>query len=136
MLPTTVVTAPHPEKCGKTQPTEPGTTPTTRPTNNRLPQFDQVREVASLQPQNIANHPKQIDPLEKYSSGITQVVHEPYPSSAYANIKQEVLDDQRTMDGETLLAIPFGSDAEMAELHNDTGDCIFDAVGEITHSKS
>ena len=38
------------------------------------------------------------------------------------------------MEGETLLAIPFGSDTETPELHNEIGDRIFDAVGEITQS--
>jgi len=40
------------------------------------------------------------------------------------------------MEGKTLLAIPFRSDVETAELHNKTCNCIFDAVGEITQSKT
>jgi len=40
------------------------------------------------------------------------------------------------MEGETLLAIPFKSDAETAELHNDTCDRIYNAVGEITYAKN
>jgi len=40
------------------------------------------------------------------------------------------------MEGKTLLAIPFGSDAESAELHNEMCDLIFNAVGKITQSKS
>jgi len=40
------------------------------------------------------------------------------------------------MEGKTLLAIPFESDAEAAETHNKTGNKIFDAVGEITQSKT
>jgi len=40
------------------------------------------------------------------------------------------------MEGETLLAIPFRCDAESAELHNETCNLIFDAVGEITQSKT
>jgi len=63
-------------------------------------------------------------------------IHDAYPGSAYACIKQEVLDDWSTMEGKTLLAIPFGSDVETAELHNKTCDHIFDAVGEITQSKT
>jgi len=51
-------------------------------------------------------------------------------------MKQDVLDDWSTMEGKTLLAIPFGSNAESAELHNKMCNLIFDAVGEITQSKS
>ena len=40
------------------------------------------------------------------------------------------------MEGETLLAIPFGSNAETPELHNEVGDQIFDAVGKITQSET
>ena len=40
------------------------------------------------------------------------------------------------MEGKTLLVIPFESDTETAELHNDTCDRIYNAVGEITHAKN
>jgi len=93
-------------------------------------------EVANLQPQKTANHPKQKDPLDKYSRGITQAIHNAHPGSMYTCIKQEVLDDWRTMDGKMLLAIPFESDAETAELHNDICNQIFNAVDEITQSKT
>lgn len=92
-------------------------------------------EVASLQPQKAASRLEQNDPLDKYSSGITMPVHDSHPGAAYARIKQEILDEWRTMEGETLLAIPFGSDAETPELHNETCDLIFNAVGEITDAK-
>lgn len=92
-------------------------------------------EVASLQPQKAASRLEQNDPLDKYSSGITMPVHDSHPGAAYARIKQEILDEWRTMEGETLLAIPFSSDAETPELHNETCDLIFNAVGEITDTK-
>ena len=106
-----------------------------RPTHNRLPLFNQVMEVASLQPQKVANRPEQKDPLDKYSSGITIPIHDAHPRSAYTRIKQEVLDEWRNMEGEMLLAIPFGSDAETPESHNETGDRIFTAISEIIHAK-
>ena len=106
-----------------------------RPTKNRLPQFNQVMEVASLQPQKVARRLEQQDPLDKYSSGITTPVHDAHPGAVYSRIKQEVLDDWRTMEGEILLAIPFESDAETAELHNETSHRIFNAVGEIIQAK-
>ena len=115
---------------------EQDTSQTTRPSNNRLPLFNQVKEIANLQPQRASRRPEQKDPLDKFSKGITITIHEAYPGSAYARMKQDVLDDWRKVEGETLLAIPFGSDAESAELHNETCDLIFDAVGEITQSKS
>jgi len=93
-------------------------------------------EVASLQPQNVTRRLEQRDPLDKYSRGITKTVHDAYPGSVYARIKQEVLTEWTMMEGETLLAIPFESDAETAELHNDTCDRIYNAVGEITHAKN
>ena len=120
----------------KTKHAAPETTPTGRPKNNRLPQFDQVMEAANLQPRNAASRFEQKDPLDKYSKGITKAVHDAYPGSAYARIKQDIIEEWRTMDGETLLAIPFESDAETAERHDETGDRVFDAVGEITQSKS
>jgi len=40
------------------------------------------------------------------------------------------------MEGETLLAIPFRSDMESVELHNEMCNLIFDVVGKITQSKS
>lgn len=107
----------------------------TKPTNTRLPQFNQVMEVANLQPQNTVSRLEK-DPLDKYTRGITVAIHDAYPGSAYARIKQEIIDEWRTMEGETLLAIPFESDAETAEKHNDTGARIFNAVGEITQAES
>ena len=95
-----------------------------------------MQEVANLQPQNLANRPEQNDPLDKYSSGITKTIHDTYPRSVYACIKQDVIEDWRTMDRETLLAIPFRSDAKTVELHNEMGNRVFDAVGKITHSKT
>ena len=52
----------------------------------------------------------------------------------YARINQEVLDNWATIEGKTLLAIPFGNDMESAEHHNEICDHIFDMVGEITQS--
>ena len=72
-------------------------------------------EAANLQPRNAASRFEQKDPLDKYSKGITKAVHDAYPGSAYARIKQDIIEEWRTMDGETLLAIPFESDAETAE---------------------
>lgn len=92
-------------------------------------------EVASLQPQNVASRFEQKDPLDKYSHGVTTPVHDAYPGSAYARIKQEVINEWRKLEGETLLVIPFESDAEKPELHNDVGDRIFNAVREIIQSK-
>ena len=40
------------------------------------------------------------------------------------------------MEGKTLLAIPFGYDMESTELHNETCNLIFNAVGKITQSKT
>jgi len=93
-------------------------------------------EVASLQPQNVTSRFEQKEPLDKYSKGITQVVHDAYPGAVYSRIKQEVLNDWTTMEGETLLAIPFESDAETAELHNEVCVRIYNAIGKITQSKS
>jgi hypothetical protein len=128
--PTMTATAPQSKQPEQNERVASETSTSTRLTNNRLPQFNQVMEVASLQPQKAASWLEQKDPLDKYSSGITTPVHEAHPSSIYARIKQEVLDDWRTMEGETLLTIPFGSDTEAPELHNEIGDCIFNAVGE------
>jgi len=80
MHPIPMAIASQPEMTGKTQDTTMGTTPTVRPTNTRLPQFDQVMEVANLQPQNATNHLEQKDPLNKYSRGITKAVHDAYLS--------------------------------------------------------
>ena len=91
-----------------------------------------MREVASLQPQKVTNCPEQKDPLDNYSKGITRMVHDPHPGAVYARIKQDIINEWGTMEGETLLVIPFGSDAESAEWHNEACNCIFDAVGEIT----
>ena len=134
-LAVTTMPAQH-EQTKDTRSTAPNTTPPVRPANNRLPQFTQMREVASLQPQKVANRPEQKDPLDNYSKGITRMVHDPYPGAVYARIKQDIINEWGTMEGETLLAIPFGSDAESAERHNEACNRIFDAVGEITQSKS
>jgi hypothetical protein len=72
-------------------------------------------EVASLQPPKVTSHLEQKDPLDKYSKGITKMIHDAYPDTVYAQIKQEIIEKWRTMEGETLLAIPFKSDAESAE---------------------
>jgi len=55
---------------------------------------------------------EQKDPLDKYSKGVTIDIHDAHPSSVYTRIKQEVLDEWSTMEGKTLLAIPFGNNAE------------------------
>ena len=107
-----------------------------RPTNNRLPQFNQMREIADLQPLKATSRAEQKDPLDKFSKGITKEVHDAYPGVVYARIKQKIINEWGTMEGETLLAIPFEDDAETADRHDETGDRIFDAVGEITQSKS
>ena len=134
--PATTTATPHHENTEQTHNTAQGTKAPTRPANNRLPRFNQVMEMASLQAPISMNRPVQKDPLDKYSRGITTIIHDAYPSSAYARIKQEVIDEWTTVEGETLLAIPFGSDAETPELHNNVGDRIFDAVGEITQSET
>jgi hypothetical protein len=46
-----------------------------------------MREVASLQPQKVTSHTIQKDPLDKYSRGITKMIHDPYPGVVYACIK-------------------------------------------------
>jgi hypothetical protein len=135
-LPATTATTPQCKQADRTERIVSETSTPTRPNNNRLPQFNQVMEVASLQPQKLASHLEQKEPLDKYSSSVTTPIHNVHPRSVYDRIKQEVLDEWRTMDGETLLAIPFESDAEMAELHNKTGDRIFNAVGEIIQAKN
>ena len=93
-------------------------------------------EVANLQPQKTASRIAQKDPLDKYSKGITQVVHDPYPGAVYARIKQNIINEWGTIEGETLLAVPFGDDAESAERHEDACNRIFDAIGEITQSNT
>lgn len=134
--PATTATPPQNRQAEQTESIAPGTNTPTRPTTSRLPLFNQVMEVANLQPQKTANRSAQKEPLDKYSSGITTLVHDAYPGSAYARIKQAVIDDWRTMEGETLLAIPFESDAEAAGTHNETGYRIFNAVGEIIQAKN
>ena len=57
-------------------------------------------EVASLQPQNVASCFEQKDPLDKYSHGVTIPVHDAYPGSAYAHIKQKQVEE---MEGQTFL---------------------------------
>ena len=52
-----------------------------------------MREVASLQPQKVANCPEQKDPLDNYSRGITRMVHAPYPGAVYACIKQDIINE-------------------------------------------
>jgi len=132
----TTASAPQSIPTNQDKSAEQDNTHPTRPSNNRLPCFNQVQEVASLQPQKATRRPEQKDPLDKFSKGITKTVHDAYPGLAYAHIKQDVLNDWSTMEGETLLAIPFGCDTESAELHNETCDLIFNAVGEITQSKT
>ena len=134
--PATTTTTPHHENMEQTHNTALGTKAPTRPANNRLPRFNQVMEIASLQAPISMNHPVQKDPLDKYSRGITTTIYDTYPGSAYAHIKQEVIDEWTTVEGKTLLAIPFGSDAETPELYNEVGDQIFDAVGKITQSET
>ena len=62
-----------------------------------------------MQRQNEANCAEQRDPLDKYSKGIIKPIHNTYPGSVYACIKEDVIEEWRMMEGETLLAIPFGS---------------------------
>jgi hypothetical protein len=92
-IPATMTRPNQHEHAMDTECTAPGNISSAQPANNHLPQFTQMREVASLQPQKVASHTMQKDPLDKYSKGITKVVHDPYPGVVYTCIKQEIIDE-------------------------------------------
>jgi len=76
--PVVTATTLHRELANQAESTEHDTTPPTRLTNNRLLRFNQVMEVASLQPQKAPRCLEQKDPLDKYSKGITKAIHDAY----------------------------------------------------------
>ena len=137
--PANLATATRQSQCERPKDVEhtaPTANPPVRPANNCLPQFIQMKEVASLQPQKVTSCLEQKDPLDKYSKEITKAVHDPYPGAVYAQIKQEIINEWGTMEGETLLAVPFGDDVESPDQHKETCNHVFDAVGEITQSST
>ena len=105
-----------------------------KPSDSSLPGLDQIMDAANLRPQRRSKRPLHQDPLEKYSKGITTPIHDAFPEATYEFVSPKTITEWTGLEGEKLLAIPFGNEGRSPNANAEISNLIFDAVSEITGS--
>ena len=72
--------------------------------------------------------------MEKYTKGITTPIHDAFPEATYEFVSPQTVTEWTDLEGEKLLAIPFGNDGRSPTANGEISNLIFDAVSEITGS--
>jgi hypothetical protein len=107
---------------------------TTIPSNDTLPQLDQLEEAVSLRHLTKPRCGPIRDALDKYTKGITLPIQDAHPSSPYELIAPETHKQWEKLAESKLLAIPFENEKRTAESNEKICQKIFTAVEEITGS--
>ena len=104
----------------------------TKPTASSIPGLDQIMDATNLRPQKRFKRPLPQDPLEKYTKGITTPIHDTFPEATYEFVSPQTVTEWTDLEGEKLLAIPFGNDGRSPTANGEISNLIFDAVSKIT----
>lgn len=102
--------------------------------DQQFPQLDQVTEAASLRAQARPRRIQTRDPIDKYTWGVTTLIHDTFPDAVYEFMAPQTIEEWGELPGEKLLAIPFGSDARNPNLQEEVCNQIFTAAAKITQS--
>ncbi|KAF8494743.1 hypothetical protein F5888DRAFT_1636030 [Russula emetica] len=75
------------------------------------------------------------EPIDKYTRATMPTVHDAHPTAPFDHINIDLITEWENYPGGKLLALPFDTDVQDANQHNEIKDKIFTAIAEIAQSK-